>query len=96
MDSSCGGLSRLSDGERLAALYTHPLVSFGMVVDQKPEDNETLEVAVTPDQLWANINRPGDWNDRHTHGSTKLRSRVVLNGGLKRVSFVTLIVFLCL
>ncbi|CAL1139227.1 unnamed protein product, partial [Cladocopium goreaui] len=38
--------------------WTHPV-----------EDNETLEVAVTPDQLWANINRPGDWNARHTHGS---------------------------
>eukprot|EP00434_Breviolum_minutum_P013518 symbB.v1.2.011914.t5/scaffold794.1/size161992/7 len=34
-----------------------------------PEDDEDLEVSVLPDQLWANINRPGDWNARHTHGS---------------------------
>lgn len=33
------------------------------------EDGEELEIAFMPDQLWANINRPGDWNARHTHGS---------------------------
>lgn len=34
------------------------------------EDREDLEVAVMADQLWANINQPGDWNARHTHGSS--------------------------
>ncbi|CAE7316294.1 ANKRD50, partial [Symbiodinium natans] len=38
---------------------------------QYPEEeaaDESLEVAILPDRLWANINQPGDWNARHTHG----------------------------
>lgn len=41
------------------------------------QDDEDLEVSVLPDQLWANINRPGDWNARHTHGSNKLSSQKI-------------------
>ncbi|CAE7663017.1 ANKRD50 [Symbiodinium sp. CCMP2592] len=36
--------------------------------DEEPIGDGGLEIAIVADRLWANINRPGDWNSRHTHG----------------------------
>ncbi|CAJ1433143.1 unnamed protein product, partial [Effrenium voratum] len=34
-----------------------------------PSEDPDVRTLVLADEIWANINRPGDWNARHTHGS---------------------------
>eukprot|EP00929_Paragymnodinium_shiwhaense_P000411 TRINITY_DN100662_c0_g1_i1.p1 TRINITY_DN100662_c0_g1~~TRINITY_DN100662_c0_g1_i1.p1 ORF type:complete len:810 (-),score=111.36 TRINITY_DN100662_c0_g1_i1:320-2749(-) len=57
--------------ERLHA----PLAEFLQGAEGSEASDVTGSVRAVPDQMWANVNRDGAWNARHTHGSPTVSLR---------------------